>query len=395
VKNEFGVLSIAGKQYTRSCCACGFMQTYPFWSELKKSVIYVDQFAISNMMKAIDVAAKAHNRALADPFWLTLFESLERICKLQLAICPESHQHRVESVVSRFYERLKRMNEQLSYGVTFDSHIQIEQQQTDVALLSWLEGKQPAYDFNPERVTSGGLDDWQGRLIVSVSSCYRPERVDAIRRDRDRHHAALAEWFEQCRARIQKSFQYAFNIERDGCRDGLLRSGCGWIHDVLKAHGVNDAEVGDQTLAFLNSDIFRDTPFNRISTRLFAMIAYRAANGQKRPLGRGISNDIDVVSSLMPYCDAMFIDNECRGLLSNIPKKYALGYTTRIFSRSNGDEFLDYIKSIEAAADPTILREVRAVYGDDWLIPFLRMYEVEREMKQGHRQRSVPGKPGN
>jgi hypothetical protein len=229
-------------------------------------------------------------------------------------------------------------------------------------------------------------------LIVSVSSRYPPETIQAIRYSRDRHHEALADWFEQCRARTQKSFQYAFNIQRDRCRDSLLHNGCGWIHDVLKAHGVKEAEVGDQTLAFLNSDIFRDTPFNRISTRLFAMIAYRAANGQKRPPGRGIGNDIDVVSSLMPYCDAMFIDNECRGLLSNVPKKYALGYTTRIFSRGNGDEFLDYIKSIEAAADPTILREVRAVYGDDWPTPFLRIYEAEREMKQGHRQRSVPGK---
>ena len=89
-------------------------------------VIYVDQFAISNMMKAIDVAAEAHDRAAADPFWLALFEQLERVCKLQLAICPDSRQHFNESLVSPFFDALKRMYEQLSHGVTFESGEQIE-----------------------------------------------------------------------------------------------------------------------------------------------------------------------------------------------------------------------------------------------------------------------------
>jgi hypothetical protein len=54
---------------------------------------------------------------------------------------------------------------------------------------------------------------------------------------------------------------------------------------------------------------------------MFAAIAHRAANGQRKPPNRGMANDIGVVSTLLPYCDAMFIDNGCLSLLQNIPKR--------------------------------------------------------------------------
>ena len=39
-----------------------------------------------------------------------------------------------------------------------------------------------------------------------------------------------------------------------------------------------------------------------------------------------------------------------------------------------GDGFLDYLKSIEAEADPIIPAFVRATYGEDWLKPYVTMF---------------------
>jgi len=86
----------------------------------------------------------------------------------------------------------------------------------------------------------------------------------------------------------------------------------------------------------------------------------KAATGQREPPNRGTINDINIVSSLMPYCDAMLIDNKCRAWLEDIPQRYALDYPTRIYSRSDGDEFIAYVRTIEAEADPTHIEEVHS-----------------------------------
>ena len=46
-------------------------------------------------------------------------------------------------------------------------------------------------------------------------------------------------------------------------------------------------------------------PINRMSTLMFAGIAYAAANHQKTPPDQGTSNDIDLVSAYLPSCDSI------------------------------------------------------------------------------------------
>src|SRR6476620_7774230 len=92
-------------------------QTMVFDPPHLKKVIYVDQFAVSEMVKAIDTRSKKHSHV--EPFWRQVFEALERVCKLQLVVCPWSHLHRNESLVSEMFEQLKRMYEYLANGVGF------------------------------------------------------------------------------------------------------------------------------------------------------------------------------------------------------------------------------------------------------------------------------------
>lgn len=96
-----------------------------------KKVIYLDQFAISEMAKAIDTRSKAHARV--NPFWQQVFEALERVCKLQLVVCPWSPVHRDESLVSKMFEPLKRMYEHLGNGVGFRRCTEVELRQINMA----------------------------------------------------------------------------------------------------------------------------------------------------------------------------------------------------------------------------------------------------------------------
>ncbi len=407
---RFGVYNISSDSYSRRCVECWEKGEFALWP-LARKVIYVDQFAISNMMKALNKAHQAHSRAAADPFWLTLFERLDRLVKLQLAICPYSDAHRHESMMTGFFEPLKRMYEQLSHGVSFDSLEAIARRQLNVALLAWLRGEAAHYDFDAERVTNGGLNEWKERFIISVSGVeYPPEVVDGIRKFRDSVHAGVRDVFEHYREVRNTDFEYWSDRERTAGGRAILQaaqlyaqrmrdiaagivpfsfdnvySSNGLDHfnlilEVLKAHGTSSDELGAKIRAFLESDAFKDYPASRIGALLWAAIARNAALGQKKVPNTGMMNDINVVSTLLPYCDAMFIDNGCRGLWESIPKQHRSFADKPVFSYNTRDCFLTYLQEIEDGADPAVLACVREVYGEPR--PFLTMYEEEERRKR-------------
>ena len=379
-----------------------------------KKVIYLDQCAISEMVRALDTRSKAHARV--NPLWQQVFEALERVCKLQLVVCPWSPIHRDESLVSEMFEPLKRMYEHLGNGVGFRRPAEIELRQINAALVAWLDGKTPDHDLNPERITTGSLHQWQGRYLVTVSMHHPPEQVNGLRQQRARLDGSLAHWFDECRQRSDRSFDHALRIEFDGYRDVLFgayrdmvnreskllrlyevatgeplpshienvapligpgREQVWLILEVLKGRGIAKDEIARTLGDFLDSEHFRNMPIHAISTRLFAVIAHAAANHQKKPPDRGTANDIDLVSAYLPYCDAMLVDNRTRAMLERgVPKKHTLNYPCRLFSPNVGSEFLAYLKSVEEEADPLILALVRQVYGETWLKPFVTMFDA-------------------
>ena len=294
---------------------------------------------------------------------------------------------------------------------------EVELRQINTALVAWLEGKpSPDHDLNPERITTGSLHRWQGRYLVTVSMHHPPEQVSSLRERRTRLNRSLARWFDDCRQRTDKSFDHALAIEVEGYRDVLLGAyqdalyrrnellrqyeaatgealpshienvappvGPGseqvrLILEVLKTRRIPKGEIAAILRDFLDSEHFRMMPIHAISTRMFAVIARAAATHQRRAPDQGTSNDIDLVSAYLPYCDAMLIDNRTRAMLENgVPRKYALNYLCRLYSPNVGSKFFAYLKSVEEEADPLILDLVRQVYGEEWLKPFVTMLDA-------------------
>lgn len=410
-KDGLGTLSMGRNQRHRRCRECWFDRVDAL-TPLTKKVIYIDQFAVSNMMKAIDATAKGHGRAAADPFWLRLFEALERSSKLQLVICPDSDEHERESLMVPYFDALKRMFEQLSHGVSFEASEHIRQRQLYVAVKAWLRGEVPTHDFNPEAVTRGDLHGWLERLIVTVKMTYPPEMVEAIRGERDRIHDSLKSHFERIASGDAVGFEVWLQRELESVPRAMLVAYQQWIERnreveagtrpfslddimptssvaridlilrVLEEGGIAADERPRKAAEFLNSEAFHRLPFHLIASSLWAVISMKGNAGQKEPPNRGTVNDISIVSTLMPYCDAMLIDNKCLGLLEDIPKRNALEYTTRMFSTRTGEQFIEYLEALERDSDPVLLAEVEHVYGKTWLTPFLTMYEVDRELEK-------------
>lgn len=138
----FGVVVMTGNGngFTRRCKNCRYQQYYEL-PVLKPKVIYLDQFVVSEMTKALDPTISPARRARLDPYYKHLFEKIDRLCKLHLIICPDSPIHYDESVVDTEFKKLKRINELLSNRVVFYRPELIRETQVLAFARKWIKGE--------------------------------------------------------------------------------------------------------------------------------------------------------------------------------------------------------------------------------------------------------------
>src|SRR3984893_1976661 len=151
------------------------------------------------------------------------------------------------------------------------------------------------------------------------------------------------------------------------------------VHNLeyaAKLRGLSPERAKEAIRNFVALGAMNETPSNIISAAMWASLAMQAAAGQKKPPDEGMVTDIDVVSTLLPYCDAMFVDNKCRSLLRDIPKGHKLPYKCQVFSSKTSGEFLRYLSDVRASATPQHLDLLQEVYGPTVMHPPKSIYGV-------------------
>jgi len=362
-------------------------------------------------MKFLSPEVKGHERAAAEPFWKELFEILGVVRHLQLVACPDSREHQHESLTSPFYKGLKHTYEHFSGGVSFHDAETIRVRQIADLARAWLKNEPVNFDFSPESISSGRLHEWSGRIFVTADVVL-PGTVDELRTMRSTIHQGLQGIFEQWR-REKKSFKEVFAAEKvaygqtlvkmyaDDCRKRaqmavmMMRGQMPSLNDVLPSRTENlvknlefmfqqeaGNEMGNTKLAeFFRSGAINEVPFNLIAAAMDASLAAKAAAGQKEIPNQGTATDINIVSTLLPYCDAMFVDNKCRALLQDIPRDYALPYACKVFSPNTGADFIRYLIEIRDSVTPDHLKLIEEVYGPDPMKPQSGIYGVGKHRR--------------
>lgn len=389
--NEFGVLMISGISYTRRCRNCWHTRHFSL-PDTHKAVIYIDQFAVSNMLKTRDKTTKGHEKAAENPFWSELWDKLARLRRCQLVCCPNSEEHEDESLLAPFFSKLKGVYERLSGGVTFKNFQHVRLDQAFQLIQAWVQGEEPEYDFDAQRITYGRIHEWKDRMFVTVGSM-KQDMVEAIRKNRESGHQELKQVFERWQ-KEKKTFEQVYEAEKRGYLDGTLSNyrrvlmsriamfagrqpldATLFMHceGELLQHAVINAVSQERTPqearavceTFFRDNVPKDLPFSKISAALYAVLASKAAAGQKEPPNKGTISDIRFISHFLPYCDAIFIDNKSRALINDLPKAHSLsslGFHCKVFSLSNKDEFLKYLGAIMEAATPEYLAIVESIY---------------------------------
>jgi hypothetical protein len=403
---EFGVISVSDIRCERRCRACLHRGTV-YMPEIRKKIIYIDQFVFSNFVKMLDPEIDGHERATSDLFWKQLFEILGVVCHIQLVACPDSREHQHESLTSTFYKALKHTYEHFSGGVSFHDSETIKLRQVAQIAKCWLKKQAVTFDFNAEKISSARLHEWSGRIFITVDGLL-PGTVDSLRRSRSKTHEGLQKVFAQWQ-RDKKPFREVFSIEKRGYRENLVNS---YVRQCLKraqmpaqmmrgqmpsldemlpstaesqmlslqylfeAHAGDKKQSTELLREFLASGAIDEAPFSIIGAAMYASLSRKAASGQKRMPNQGTANDIEIISTLLPYCDAMFMDNECNALWHDIPKSHTLPYRCRVFSKNTGADFIRYLTEIRDSVTPEHLKLIEEVYGPDPLKPQRSIYGV-------------------
>lgn len=408
-KDAFGITYISSDRYFRRCKNCykpnghEELQSYPL-PTLNKKVIFLDQFVISNILRFLHPKLRMEK---ANNLWGEIYQLLESATKGQMIICPYHNIHLDESLQWEYYEDAKRLLEHLSNNTSFHNIRSIGLSQLVCHAENWIQGNEcPIYDFNPNRIVNGQINEWLKKIYFVFPKHYLLDSKEQKRGMISIRHKSLADVFERWQREENKSFRDWFEEEALSYGKHVLK--------VYRAHSVKLRRLGDARwnldqdellgpltnddyllveLSFENTELvgnklrkkvekyFLDPsliniPVNKITAMLWATIARKAASGQKRPPNRGMANDIDVIAALLPYCDAMFIDKECYAYLNESPLNQEVAkYDTRIFSLANSEEFLGYLNDIINSISDEQLSALRAVYGDEWDKPNLSLFD--------------------
>lgn len=301
---------------------------------------------------------------------------------------------------------LERLSVHLADGIRLKRAQEIEEDQIAECVDAWLRGDEThVVDVRPERVVQGDLTEWGELLNILVSTARWPEFTQEERRDRLARHAefvdrVIADW----QAGAARTFTEVFEHEADAYGETIISEYVRYLgarratppdHEQLlnlslspavrivnlvcariSESGIPDAQVAQRAVAFLRSTALRRVPFNRISALLHAAMAMRYADprGQRKPPSPGHFTDVDVIAHFMPFCEAMFLDNGMRALLTDNRVAAEVGYPTRIFSKATINEFLAYLDESEANVPATHKAVVADTCGEAALEPFVSSF---------------------
>jgi hypothetical protein len=371
-------------------------------------------------VKALDPAFPRQALLLRqEPFWIDVYRKLYRLLKLQLIVCPASCFHRTESLLSSEpdFESLQDLYFHLSDGCRFHDDLTILQWQVIRHFRDYLQctpDREPTLLVRD--VVRGELEPWSEPNISMLERRFTRAEVEALRGQRLKLHESLIERFkvwqqdqchfdvavlEEAQALGRAIVQGFWNDITRHARAALVPGASlllalhrpplvGLVYEMTKLlgeYGVHDPATQIEKVSeyFQSTDLLR-VPFVRLSGRLYASLARKAQAGQRVLPTEGTITDVHMIASLLPYCDAMFLDAEMAAYLREVPLRGECEhFETQIFSLRSVRGFLQLLDQIEEQAGRGYVAKIERVYGEPWLEPNMNLVEFDRARRRPSR----------
>lgn len=365
---SYGNVMVGGNTLSRGCLKCKHWDRI-LLPELKKKVIYLDQFFFSH-------AFRGQNKMF--------IEAQKRITDLVLAqqvVAPYSNLHEDESQLWTESQRapLLKFIKQTSLGHKFSYTYEVKNRQMHRAFQSFLANCPTTDTVERADALRRDVNEWDGYVWIDVGNFSNEH--DALKMRKDRSVEALLGVFDIW-ASTNSTFEEDVQIEVRSYAKSYIEHYVDYVKSIAGGDpgaflNANENSMMIESLltyddklnanlrmqrimAFFQSDHFTKVPEVRIGSEFFALLRQKLRQGEftnkKKNLIRfkGLFNDIRFISTYAPYCDAMVVDTPmylwATDPLIDLPKRLGV----RLFSRSNWNEFLTYLDELEAERSPAI-----------------------------------------
>ncbi|MGC9445650.1 hypothetical protein [Cereibacter johrii] len=370
----------------KRCTECRATVQVPL-PELDKKAVYLDQFMFSIIynVEHDGKLPKGHEAFAKEAYAL-----LRRCVLLQQIFLPHSDIHHDETTVFHSPTDLRGLYELFGGDVSVTDSRDVELLQNIQFAKAYFEGIEPKISFDIDEITDRRRNEWLPDMHVDVRADYS-QFADHIRRVRGEVHDALK---HLANTWLEKKVTFAGVLEREFSEIGptKIQAFAKWIEDVsnpdpsdplalfescgspiyreykelcriLEDLGYDEDEQAIKIAQFWHWERQREIPHQKISSYLFAAVARRVVMGEKKIVDRGLMNDVRTIATYAPYVDALFIDKRCAAILKEETLLAELEYKARIFSLSDPDEFLEYLREIEVQTPDDVRKYAAMIYG--------------------------------
>jgi hypothetical protein len=388
-EQSFGVLLVSDASFVRRCRNCWHTETNPLPPTPRRKVVYLDQFVISEIMKARRGPKTSGRR---DPYWADLDRSLVRTLLMQLAAFPDSPFHDEETGLARDKRDIQDALGALSGGFTFVHYLTLQQDQLRQGAAAWAAGRSPSeIEIDQEAAIHGNLQSWQDSISIYIPPGDLPAETGRSRKqaaqnlliptllDRAKRGSSFTEslheeagsfgptlrrliWQEALRKRELYAGRLPQTLE-----DFLPSVNFEFfmaIRNGIELGGYTGQDVDFKAFDFMGDPAIAEVPFVHLRALLYAGLSRKMVAGQAPPAA-SIATDFEMIATFLPYCDAMFLDRQCAGLLAENPiREEVERYRTRVFSKGTQVAFTQYLSGLERDLPPFHLDLVREVFGE-------------------------------
>jgi hypothetical protein len=377
-RNCYGNVAVSD-YILRGCKHCTY-QSKVWLPEIKKRVIYLDQFFFSHAFRG------------GDQRFLAAAERVERMSHRQLLIAPYSSVHEDETHQWRGYkdktrEQLMEFIKVTARGAEFEKDYSVERTQILKAWRAFLDDQPAAYAPEDRDAIRGSLDKWDNYFFIDVGGYNRDvelkrtlkaQAVDALITVFDQWQSST-QTFEQDMAleildagkNYMNTFLTMFNRIGRGDFNAVIDSPI--VATVVEhmMHWLPEQPFADKLgrcAEFFSSDHFAQVPTCWIKARIFATLKGMVKRGayanreEARKRLSGIFDDINHISHYAPYCDAIVMDTPMADLVRQPTVGIEQRYGVKVFSLTNWAELLAWLDSLEANMSAEHAAGVAAAY---------------------------------